>query len=71
LQEGKRFCETAQILREDGMNCWVTGKGEPVQMKKVAGLALPVALLEYPVLKAHCQTRYVRRIYPWSRHHQF
>jgi hypothetical protein len=52
LKEGKRFCETEQILREDGMNCWVTGKGEPVQMKKVAGLALPVALLEYPVLKA-------------------
>jgi hypothetical protein len=51
LQEGKRFCETAQIFREDGMNCWVTGKGEPVQMKKVAGLALPVALLEYPVLR--------------------
>jgi hypothetical protein len=52
LKEGKRFCETEQILREDGMYCWVIGKGEPVQMKKVVGLTMPAPLVEYPVLRA-------------------
>jgi hypothetical protein len=52
LKEGKRFCETEQILREDGMYCWVIGKGEPVQMKNVAGLTMPAPLLEYPVQRS-------------------
>jgi hypothetical protein len=52
LDEGKRFCETEQILREDGMYCWLTGKGEPIQMKNVAGLTMAAPLMEYPVLKS-------------------
>jgi hypothetical protein len=52
LREGKRFCETEQILREDGMYCWIIGKGEPLQMKNVAGLTMPAPLVEYPVLRA-------------------
>jgi len=52
LKEGKRFCETEQILREDGLYCWIIGKGEPVQTKNVAGLTMAASPLEYPVLRS-------------------
>ena len=49
LIQGKKFCDTLSITREDSMYCWVVGDATQTDASSIKGIESSTTLMEFPV----------------------